>query len=85
MDLETLSRKTLADLREIARLAGVKSVTTYRKEQLIRKLISLHNEAPELAPAMQIENTQMPQNEVEIQHPPEERRQNKQQRGEKGG
>ena len=85
MDLETLSRKTLADLREIARLAGVKSVTTYRKEQLIRKLISLHNEAPELAPAMQIENTQMPQNEVEMQHPPEERRQNKQQRGEKGG
>ena len=44
MDLESLSQKTLADLREIARLAGVKSVTTYRKEQLIRKLVSLHNE-----------------------------------------
>lgn len=40
MDQEFLSKKTLADLREIAKLAGIKSVTTYRKEQLIKALLS---------------------------------------------
>ena len=33
MELENLSKKTLADLREIAKMAGIKSVTVYRKDQ----------------------------------------------------
>ena len=63
MDLETLSQKTLADLREIARLAGVKSVTTYRKEQLIRKLVSLHNEAS-------VPDSEMPDSEAPAENAP---------------
>ena len=88
MDLESLSQKTLADLREIARLAGVKSVTTYRKEQLIRKLVSLHNEAsvpdsemPDSeAPA---ENAPLPQEEEETQTSPQEGHRQKKKKGEK--
>ncbi len=42
MDLDFLAKKTLADLRVIAKMAGVKSITTYRKEQLIEKLKELN-------------------------------------------
>ena len=41
MELENLSKKTLADLREIAKMAGIKSVTVYRKDQLLQKLQDL--------------------------------------------
>lgn len=41
MELENLSKKTLADLREIAKMAGIKSVTVYRKDQLLQKLRDL--------------------------------------------
>ena len=41
MELENLSKKTLADLREIAKMAGIKSVTIYRKDQLLQKLQDL--------------------------------------------
>ncbi len=39
MDKETLQAKSLADLREISRLAGVKSITKYRKSELIDLLL----------------------------------------------
>ena len=88
MDLESLSQKTLADLREIARLAGVKSVTTYRKEQLIRKLVSLHNEAS--VPDSEVpdsetpaENAPLPQEEEETQTSPQEGHRQKKKKGEK--
>jgi len=58
MDLELLKSKTLSDLREIAKLAGVKSVTTYKKGELLEILFGLEQEqqaqnpqtAPEPAP-----------------------------------
>ena len=45
MDIELLKTKSLSDLREIAKLAGVKSVTTYKKADLLQKLIDMANEA----------------------------------------
>ena len=58
MDFELLKSKTLSDLREIAKLAGVKSVTTYKKGELLEILFGLEQEqqaqnpqtAPEPAP-----------------------------------
>jgi len=41
MDFELLKSKTLSDLREIAKLAGVKSVTTYKKGELLEILFGL--------------------------------------------
>ena len=35
MDRKTLSQKSLADLRELAKMQGVKSLTKYRKDDLI--------------------------------------------------
>ncbi|MBR4079496.1 MAG: Rho termination factor N-terminal domain-containing protein, partial [Christensenellaceae bacterium] len=53
MDIELLKSKSLNDLREIAKLAGVKSVTTYRKGALLDILIGMARESepiPEEAP-----------------------------------
>lgn len=41
MDIELLKSKSLLDLREIAKAAGIKSVTTYRKGALLDKLMAL--------------------------------------------
>lgn len=47
MDIEILKTKTLQDLRAIAKLAGVKSATTYKKNELLQLLydMSLNAEA----------------------------------------
>jgi transcription termination factor Rho len=45
MDLEFLQEKSLLDLREIAKLAGIKSVTKYRKQEIIEKLLQMQDEA----------------------------------------
>ena len=45
MDIELLKTKSLSDLREIAKLAGIKSVTTYRKGALLNKLIELEEKS----------------------------------------
>ncbi len=45
MDIELLKTKTLSDLREIAKLAGIKSVTTYKKGELLEMLVNLADEA----------------------------------------
>ena len=47
MDIELLQSKSLSDLREIAKLAGVRSVTTYRKAELLEKLVNMAKEADE--------------------------------------
>ena len=47
MDVSILREKTLADLRALAKLAGVRSVTTYRKEQLISALVNMQKEQVE--------------------------------------
>ena len=44
MDIELLKSKSLNDLREIAKVAGVKSVTTYRKGALLDILIGMAKE-----------------------------------------
>ena len=44
MDKNLLKSKSLLDLREIAKAAGIKSVTTYRKVALIDKLLQLAEE-----------------------------------------
>ncbi|PWM37534.1 MAG: transcription termination factor Rho [Clostridiales bacterium] len=50
MDIDLLKSKSLSDLREIAKLAGVKSVTTYRKGELLEKLIGMAEESKDEQP-----------------------------------
>ena len=57
MDIELLKTKSLGDLREIAKLAGVKSVTTYKKSDLLQKLIDMANEAERQQEEQQTENS----------------------------
>ncbi|MEF9863472.1 MAG: transcription termination factor Rho, partial [Christensenellaceae bacterium] len=45
MDISLLKTKSLADLREIAKLAGVKSPTKYKKAELLENLIALEQES----------------------------------------
>ncbi|MBQ9942400.1 MAG: transcription termination factor Rho [Christensenellaceae bacterium] len=47
MDIELLKTKSLSDLRAIAKLAGIKSVTTYKKAELLQKLIDMAEAAEE--------------------------------------
>jgi len=56
VDTSLLESKSLADLREIAKLAGVKSPTKYKKADLLAKLLELEqaeeqNAAPQQEPA----------------------------------
>ncbi len=48
MDLEILSGKTIADLREIAKVIGLKSVSGLKKDELIRRIADMSS-APEQA------------------------------------
>ena len=41
MDISLLKEKSLSDLREIAKLAGIKSVTKFRKSELLDMLYDL--------------------------------------------
>ena len=50
MDTSLLESKSLADLREIAKLAGVKSPTKYKKADLLGKLLELEQDEPEETP-----------------------------------
>ena len=60
MDIELLKSKSLNDLREIAKLAGVKSVTTYRKGALLDILIGMAQEAePITEEAMELPDQEM--------------------------
>ncbi len=43
MDIGLIESKNLSDLREIAKLAGIKSVTKYKKSELISMLMDLEN------------------------------------------
>ncbi len=45
MNKSLLALKSLSDLREIAKLAGIKSVTKYRKPELLHMLLDLNNAA----------------------------------------
>ena len=60
MDIELLKTKSLNDLREIAKLAGIKSVTTYRKPALLAKLIEMA-ESAEAAEAQDSQEPEEPQ------------------------
>ena len=59
MDRDILMEKSLADLREIAKMAGVKSISKYRKPELVELLLA--DELPEPAkrgrPKAQAEET----------------------------
>ena len=45
MDISVLKEKSLLDLREIAKMAGIKSVTKYRKPELLDLLFELDRQA----------------------------------------
>ncbi|MEM5769238.1 MAG: Rho termination factor N-terminal domain-containing protein, partial [Bacillota bacterium] len=45
MDISLLKEKSLMDLREIAKMAGIKSVTKYRKSELLDMLYELDRQA----------------------------------------
>lgn len=52
MNRELLEGKSLADLREIAKMAGIKSITKYRKGELM-ELILERDQAPAVQPEPQ--------------------------------
>ncbi|MBQ4062179.1 MAG: transcription termination factor Rho [Christensenellaceae bacterium] len=52
MDIDLLKSKSLNDLREIAKLAGVKSVTTYRKGALLDILIGMAQDSENSDPGL---------------------------------
>ncbi len=62
LDRETLQAKSLADLREISKLAGLKSITKYRKSELIEMLLGNMS-----APADETEAPEALQKEAEIE------------------
>ena len=51
MDISLLKEKSLMDLREIAKMAGIKSVTKYRKGELLDMLYELDRQARSSEPA----------------------------------
>ena len=53
--------KSLMDLRYIAQMMGIKSVTTYRKQQLIDKIMELARENIKAAGGEQIALEEVPQ------------------------
>jgi len=53
-----LEKKTLEDLRYIAKMMGLKSITKYRKNELIEKILEAGRNATQ---QMQIENTENPE------------------------
>ncbi len=55
MDREALQEKSLADLRELARLAGIKSITKYRKGELIDMLLGGQSAQQDELPALESE------------------------------
>ena len=78
MNKEALQTKSLADLRELARLAGVKSITKYRKNELIDMLLggepgAVEEEPPELSKEKPDEDEPLMlglEEEAEVQQPP---------------
>ena len=58
MDIELLKTKSLSDLREIAKLAGLKSVTTYRKGALLQKLMEMAQQNEQAAGAEEVQPAQ---------------------------
>ncbi len=75
MNKEALQAKSLADLRELARLAGVKSITKYRKNELIDMLLGgepgvQEEEPPELSTQKPDEDEPLMLNTEEPQPPP---------------
>lgn len=57
MDFELLEKKSLADLRVIAKAVGIKSVTLYKKSELLEKLRELYDKN---APRPEAEETSGP-------------------------
>ena len=53
-DITKLQGKNLEDLRYIAKVMGIKSITRYRKQELIEKIIAVGGNNPE---AVQLEQT----------------------------
>ena len=47
MDVEFLQEKSLVDLREIAKMVGIKSVTKYKKQEIIDMLLKLQEDSKE--------------------------------------
>ena len=74
MDLSVLKEKSLLDLREIAKMAGIKSVTKYRKPELLDMLYDLDRKArAEQAPASEdLEPQNESESEFETEYEPAE-------------
>ncbi|MGI6665079.1 MAG: transcription termination factor Rho [Christensenellaceae bacterium] len=67
MDLDLLQEKTLKDLREIAKLAGIKSVTKYKKPELLAMLKELSEKSEEKTLSAPPEETETEQKKDEQQ------------------
>lgn len=62
MDISLLKEKSLMDLREIAKMAGIKSVTKYRKSQLLDMLYDMDRKAK-----MEAEQAKAPEPDEEVE------------------
>ena len=71
MNKETLQDKSLADLRELARLAGVKAITKYRKNELIDMLLG-GGDAQPAAEAAPVLSEQLPDEDEPLMVGPDE-------------
>ncbi len=67
MDLSVLKEKSLLDLREIAKMAGIKSVTKYRKPELLDLLFDLDRKARKDQPAGGAEDNDILNEEMEYE------------------
>ncbi len=65
MDIRLLEEKSLADLREIAKLAGIKSTAKYKKDELLQLLIDMEIEG-ETRRAIEEEEAEKAKQEAEI-------------------
>ena len=72
MDIDLLKSKSLSDLREIAKLAGVKSVTTYRKGALLDILIGMAQNSDSTDPGLGETLFDPPYDDIEPDALPEE-------------
>ena len=72
MDISLLKEKSLMDLREIAKMAGIKSVTKFRKSELLDMLYELDRKARSVETVQEQEQEPEPETPEMMEEEPEE-------------
>ncbi len=76
-----LKAKTLADLRYIAKMMGIKSVTKYRKDELINKIYEAANEAKSEKTSLSQQDEQPDEKETGLTEEAEEKAKKEEEKG----